>query len=79
MKLCICRNVSDKTLSQHLSGKVGVACCGECALSECSGEPTNCGKCLDMADLMVDAHNRRVQTVRGLADSITPAKQPVDA
>jgi hypothetical protein len=28
---------------------------------------------------MVDAHNRRVETVRGIADSLVPAKQPVDA
>lgn len=82
MKLCICRNLSDKDFLQHLTSKVDGACCGECALTECCGEGTNCGKCLDMADLMVDAHNMRVEDVREMiAHSLKnpPAKQPVDA
>ena len=79
MKLCICRNLSDKDLLRHLTTKVDGACCGECAMTECSGEATCCGKCLDMADLMVDAHNRRVETVRGLAGALPAVKQPVDA
>lgn len=77
MKLCICRNVSDKDFLHHLTNKVDAACCGECALTECCGDKTNCGQCIDMADLMVDAHNRRVVTVRHLAASLR-ARHSVD-
>lgn len=70
MKLCICRDVSDKTFKTHLTEKAEFVGCAETALSQCCGSPTNCGQCLDMADEIVDAHNRRVETVRTLEKSL---------
>jgi bacterioferritin-associated ferredoxin len=76
MKLCICRNISDKTFNQHLLDQAGTIACAEAALTQCSGDPTNCGKCLEMADEMVFSHNRRVETIRELQNTIPlPSEQ----
>lgn len=70
MKLCICRDVSDKTFKKHLAEHGQEVACAETALNQCCGSPTNCGQCLEMADEMVFAHNKRVETVRVLSGAL---------
>jgi bacterioferritin-associated ferredoxin len=70
MKLCICRNVSDQNFTEHLAREGDVVQCAESALARCCGEPTNCGQCLDMADAIADAHNRRMETVLTLRSAL---------
>lgn len=76
MKLCICRNISDQTFADHLAREGEAVHCAESALIRCCGAPTGCGQCLDMADEIADAHNRRVETVRGLRSAL-PVSAPV--
>ena len=70
MKLCICRNVSDKEFKDHLAAKGESVSCAETALAQCCGAPTNCGQCLEMADEIADGHNIRVATIRSLQDAL---------
>jgi bacterioferritin-associated ferredoxin len=70
MKLCICRDVSDKTFKDHLATHGEAVSCAETALTQCCGSPTNCGQCLEMADEIAHAHNLRVATIRELQDAL---------
>ena len=80
MKLCICRDVSDKTFKAHLAEDGGTIACAETALIQCCGSPTNCGQCLEMADEIVYSHNLRVETIRDLQNNIpAPAKTREEA
>lgn len=71
MKLCICRNVSDKEFKDHLAANGETVGCAETALAQCCGSPTSCGQCLEMADEIAYSHNIRVATIRGLQDALT--------
>jgi bacterioferritin-associated ferredoxin len=73
MKLCICRDVSDKEFKTHLAEQALPVTCAEKALNQCCGSPTNCGQCLEMADEIVFSHNLRVETIRSLQTAL-PSK-----
>ena len=70
MKLCICRDISDKTFKAHLAEQAVAVTCAEKALNQCCGSPTNCGQCLEMADEIVFSHNLRVETIRTLQNNL---------
>lgn len=76
MYVCICNQITDKEIKQHLNERAGqpvptdesgvenfYQCCS-------GGTPSNCGKCLDMVEDFVIQHNKSAQTVREMSDKV---------
>ncbi len=87
MYVCICNQITDKEIKQHLNERAGQTVdANESGVEEfyqcCSGgEPSNCGRCLDMVEDFMLQHNKSAQTVREMSDKVnkitenTPAHQ----
>lgn len=80
MWVCICRGLTDTDLKKNLDNYAGQTIRTDyCGLEEfhmeCSGDGTQCGKCLDVIKTdIIEPHNKIAKRVHALSDQAQTPK-----